>query len=1020
MAVIETWFEQDLQKAVQVQHLDGSLFSNNANGNRIGVVVYNNGVAASLSGTVSGYAVLPDGTTVPCTGSLSGNRASVLIPAAAYQPGIIFVSVFLTSGSTVTTLAAVAANVQQARTDSQVSPGSAVTDWTQTINAAMQAVVTANAANMAVEYGSLTYPVPVGKYTIYNDLLYRCTTPIATAESWTASHWTRVRIADEVSDLKSALAYADDKGLTIIEKSVIWQNGYVNASGIIVSSSLSGFALVPILAGETVKIGTNNNNITIIGSTTASSVSVGDSITVIQKTSSTQQFEEYSYTAEENINLVLSVKLSDYRLSFYKASEAINDLKSAFDDVTGRIFDYVGIQYTHEETVTSDTTHYFDFLPIIKSGTTFTIKNIGTAGQWTLLLKKADGTYSNEGSVVAGYEKEITAEFDVYGIRSYVSGTQWKFTVNVSNPNSLTEKTENAINDLRYGTVGFEHNHEETVTSDTIHYFELNPIIKSGRVFKITSNASSGSFSVNLVPKTGSESYKGTCQAKGSITITAPFDVYKIRSYVSGTSYNFTIEVYGDQEIEIDEIGNVAYSNQTAIKAIGAGNVFKLNYTDRETNGMKIKVLSDNSIELDGTASADTNFELAFNTFPTSENMIMYLDCPDALTDNTNIYLQPGASTNGGAVQQPTTKVYPNVKTEVKFNSGYIKSRCYLHLNSGIEISHAKIIIYASSEEPFDGTTVQENTFISDYNEENFTDAADDVNEIVLDTSGNNEQFLFFTDPHLAVQSGGGAGMTSATIPYINRMEAIYNASPMSFCLCGGDWLGNGDVPTVAASKLTYIDGFMRKKFKRYYPINGNHDTNYQGKETPSSQTGTGRIDNDVLKMFTDKFREENRMYYSFETKLSKWYIFDTGTESEAVELYQTQQLKWFAQSLLQNNDEHIIIALHILFPSAVGTTQPITEQILTIAEKYNLRESVIIDGQTYSYAEKTGEVSFCIAGHMHSDWNGTVHNIPCILTANATNGNTLTFDLCVADFTDKKLYMKRVGTGNDRTVTIL
>ena len=111
MAVIETWFEQDLQKAVQVQHLDGSLFSNNANGNRIGVVVYNNGVAASLSGTVSGYAVLPDGTTVPCTGSFSGNRASVLIPAAAYQPGIVFVSVFLTSGRTVTTLAAVAAAI---------------------------------------------------------------------------------------------------------------------------------------------------------------------------------------------------------------------------------------------------------------------------------------------------------------------------------------------------------------------------------------------------------------------------------------------------------------------------------------------------------------------------------------------------------------------------------------------------------------------------------------------------------------------------------------------------------------------------------------------------------------------------------------------------------------------------------------------------------------------------------------------------------------------------------------------
>lgn len=251
MAVIETWFEQDLQKAVQVQHLDGSLFSNNANGNRIGVVVYNNGVAASLSGTVSGYAVLPDGTTVPCTGSLSGNRASVLIPAAAYQPGIIFVSVFLTSGSTVTTLAAVAANVQQARTDSQVSPGSAVTDWTQTINAAMQSVVTANAANMAVEYGSLTYPVPVGKYTIYNDLLYRCTTPIATAESWTASHWTRVRIADEVSDLKSALnSYASGETRTqsgiSANQNYIFDGYYFKGQTITITNSTSGTITVNI------------------------------------------------------------------------------------------------------------------------------------------------------------------------------------------------------------------------------------------------------------------------------------------------------------------------------------------------------------------------------------------------------------------------------------------------------------------------------------------------------------------------------------------------------------------------------------------------------------------------------------------------------------------------------------------------------------------------------------------------------------------------------------------------------
>ena len=193
MAVIETWFNQDLQKPVQVNYLDGNLFSNNSNGNRIGVVVTNNGEAVTLTGTVSGYAVLADGTTVPCTGTRSGNKASILIPPAAYLPGAIFVSVFLTDGNTVTTLAAVSSSVLRSRTDNQVDPGSVVTDWTQTINAAMQEVVDAAEGLediVATPYESLTFPVPLGAYTIYNQNLYRCTTPIATSEAFTAAHWS--------------------------------------------------------------------------------------------------------------------------------------------------------------------------------------------------------------------------------------------------------------------------------------------------------------------------------------------------------------------------------------------------------------------------------------------------------------------------------------------------------------------------------------------------------------------------------------------------------------------------------------------------------------------------------------------------------------------------------------------------------------------------------------------------------------------------------------------------------------
>lgn len=210
MAVIETWLAQDLQKPVKVQYLDGNLFSNNGNGNLIGVVVTNNGEAVTLSGTVSGYAVLCDGTTVPCTGSKTNNKASILVPPAAYLPGSIFITVFLTDGTTVTTLGAVASNVLQARTDNQVDPGSVVSDWTTTINAAMQAVETA-AANLghivATPYADLSFPVPIGKYTYYNGNVYRCTTPISTSESFTPGHWTSaISLGDEVQVLNTSTA----------------------------------------------------------------------------------------------------------------------------------------------------------------------------------------------------------------------------------------------------------------------------------------------------------------------------------------------------------------------------------------------------------------------------------------------------------------------------------------------------------------------------------------------------------------------------------------------------------------------------------------------------------------------------------------------------------------------------------------------------------------------------------------------------------------------------------------------
>lgn len=125
-------------------------------------------------------------------------------------------------------------------------------------------------------------------------------------------------LSETVSDLKSAITQLADDGIIAITKGLSWINAYVNSLGIVSESSLSQTCVVPMNAGETVTVGTANTNIIIIGSTSQNSVAVGDSVTPIQKTSTAAQYEEYSYTATEPINIVICVLRSDYNLSFTK------------------------------------------------------------------------------------------------------------------------------------------------------------------------------------------------------------------------------------------------------------------------------------------------------------------------------------------------------------------------------------------------------------------------------------------------------------------------------------------------------------------------------------------------------------------------------------------------------------------------------------------------------------------------------------------------------------------------------
>lgn len=124
MAQFEYWIKSDLKKAMLVREPVGVLFSRDKGANRIGVEVYSDGSPVTLSGSVVGYCVLATGVVVTVPGTRSSNKASIVLPEAAYAvPGRINIVIKLDDGNNITTLAAIMTSVYNTREESVLDPG---------------------------------------------------------------------------------------------------------------------------------------------------------------------------------------------------------------------------------------------------------------------------------------------------------------------------------------------------------------------------------------------------------------------------------------------------------------------------------------------------------------------------------------------------------------------------------------------------------------------------------------------------------------------------------------------------------------------------------------------------------------------------------------------------------------------------------------------------------------------------------------------------------------------------------
>lgn len=266
--------------------------------------------------------------------------------------------------------------------------------------------------------------------------------------------------------------------------------------------------------------------------------------------------------------------------------------------------------------------------------------------------------------------------------------------------------------------------------------------------------------------------------------------------------------------------------------------------------------------------------------------------------------------------------------------------------------------------------------------------------------------FLFFTDPHLMGFSGTfDAGKYKE---WMGIIENYYHNIPTDFCFCGGDLLNSGDTPAQACDKLGYVDGTSRKSLYPYHFMLGNHDTNYQGTE----ELPQNAIDA-IL------FREEGKAYYRFDTDNCTCFVFDTGKDNDhSQSAYRIAQYGFFKDGLLSNVKDNIALFFHIYYYNS--TNQAVmAKDIMDMAGAFNNRTSVTIAGTTYDFSAVTsGSIRMAIVGHSHFDFNVVDNGIPVIGTLNVQkNGESPSFDMVLADFSNNVINLVRVGHGSDRTI---
>lgn len=286
----------------------------------------------------------------------------------------------------------------------------------------------------------------------------------------------------------------------------------------------------------------------------------------------------------------------------------------------------------------------------------------------------------------------------------------------------------------------------------------------------------------------------------------------------------------------------------------------------------------------------------------------------------------------------------------------------------------------------------------------------------------NGVGFLFFTDPHFI--DGRSYQCNDLTLrKRIRLLKTMFEYSSARYLLCGGDWINNHYTASNAPLYLGQIQKILAEcAGTKGYTVAGNHDYVY-------GETLTNLFTQEQISK--NMFAGHPTYYVIDDCDDVGCYMLDTGGHSYDMTTERWEQIDWFASSLLTNTKPHLFGVAHMIlfdqgddpnhhiyYQDSYWTLTDITNNATKIADAFNQKASITLNGKTYNFSNATGTFHFMVSGHMHGDYNLEVNHIPCVLTG------AFLFDIldcCFADFNSSVLHMVRAGhNGATRHIPII